>query len=68
LLNIKQRKFAAIEVGAVAAFIGFHLTLDIPSDTTEDEEKTIYTEYSALGVCGGKRSDFHFYGVVLTRY
>jgi len=28
-------------------------SLDIPTDTVEDEEKTIYTEYTALGVCGG---------------
>jgi hypothetical protein len=32
-----------------------HLTLDLPSETVEDEEKTIYTEYTPLGVCGGKR-------------
>ncbi|KAI4925737.1 uncharacterized protein J4E92_006473 [Alternaria infectoria] len=48
----KPRKFAAIEVGAVAGFIGHHLTLDVPSEKVEDEEKTIYTEYSPLGVCG----------------
>jgi hypothetical protein len=45
-----------MEVGAVAAFIGHHLTLDIPSDKLEDDEKTLYTEYSPLGVCGGKQN------------
>jgi acyl-CoA reductase-like NAD-dependent aldehyde dehydrogenase len=52
----KPRKFAAIEVGGVPAFIGHHLTLDVPSDRVEDEEKEIFTEYSPLGVCGGKQS------------
>ncbi|KAL6706440.1 hypothetical protein ACN47E_005546 [Coniothyrium glycines] len=47
----KPRQFAAIEVGAVAGFIGHHLTLDIPSEKLEDDEKTVYTEYSPLGVC-----------------
>jgi hypothetical protein len=49
-----QRKFAAIEVGAVAGLIGYHTTLDIPSEKIEDDEKTLYTEYSPLGVCGGQ--------------
>jgi len=48
----KPRKFAAIEVGAVAGFIGHHLTLEVPSEKLEDDEKTVYTEYSPLGVCG----------------
>jgi hypothetical protein len=50
---VLQRKFAAIEVGGVAGFMGFHLTLDIPEDKIEDDEKTIYTRYTPLGVCGG---------------
>lgn len=49
-----QRKVAAIEVGAVSAFIGHHLTLDVPSETIDDDEKTVYTEYTPLGVCGGQ--------------
>ncbi|KAF1835728.1 aldehyde dehydrogenase [Decorospora gaudefroyi] len=47
----KPKKFAAIEVGGVAAFIGYHCALSIPSEQFEDEEKTVYTEYSPLGVC-----------------
>ncbi|KAI8933769.1 hypothetical protein NX059_009481 [Plenodomus lindquistii] len=48
----KPRKFASVEVGAVAGFIGFHLSLEIPSEKFEDDEKTLYTEYTPLGVCG----------------
>ncbi|KAH8728292.1 aldehyde dehydrogenase domain-containing protein [Phaeosphaeriaceae sp. PMI808] len=47
----KPRKFAAMEIGAVAGFIGFHLSLSIPSEKLEDDEKTVYTEYTPLGVC-----------------
>ncbi|KAF2017782.1 aldehyde dehydrogenase [Aaosphaeria arxii CBS 175.79] len=49
----KPRKFAAVEVGGVVPFIGYHSQLKIPDETVEDEEKTIYTEYTPLGVCGG---------------
>ncbi|KAF2128189.1 aldehyde dehydrogenase [Dothidotthia symphoricarpi CBS 119687] len=48
----KPRQFAAMEVGAVPAFIGHHISLEIPSDKLEDDEKTIYTDYAPLGVCG----------------
>ncbi|KAF9691952.1 hypothetical protein EKO04_010004 [Ascochyta lentis] len=48
----KPRKFAAIEIGGVGGFIGYHTTLDVPSEKFEDDEKTIYTEFSPLGVCG----------------
>jgi acyl-CoA reductase-like NAD-dependent aldehyde dehydrogenase len=51
----KPRKFAAIEVGGVYGFMMHHLTLEIPSEKLEDDEKTVYTEYSPLGVCGGKQ-------------
>jgi hypothetical protein len=51
-----QRKFAAIEVGGVVGFIGHHLTLDVPTETIEDDEKTVYTEYTPLGVCGGAQN------------
>ncbi|KAL5120415.1 hypothetical protein ACEQ8H_001705 [Pleosporales sp. CAS-2024a] len=44
----KPRKFAAIEVGAVAGFIGYHLTLDVPSEKFEDDEKTVYTDRPAI--------------------
>jgi len=29
-------------------------SLDIPSDKFEDGEKTVYTEYTPLGVCAGQ--------------
>ncbi|EUC40746.1 hypothetical protein COCMIDRAFT_107990 [Bipolaris oryzae ATCC 44560] len=48
----KPRKWSAFEVGSVAGFIGHHLTLDLPTEKLEDDEKTVYTEYSPLGVCG----------------
>lgn len=28
-------------------------SLDIPEDKFEDDDKTVYTEYTPLGVCGG---------------
>ena len=28
-------------------------SLDIPEESFEDDEKTVYTEYTPLGVCGG---------------
>ncbi|KAH7559079.1 aldehyde dehydrogenase domain-containing protein [Bipolaris maydis] len=48
----KPRKWSAFEVGSVAGFIGHHLTLNLPTEKLEDNEKTVYTEYSPLGVCG----------------
>ncbi|KNG46698.1 aldehyde dehydrogenase [Stemphylium lycopersici] len=48
----KPRKFAAIEVGGGAGFILHHLSLDVPVEKIEDEEKEVFTEYSPLGVCG----------------
>jgi acyl-CoA reductase-like NAD-dependent aldehyde dehydrogenase len=27
--------------------------LDIPVESFEDDQKTVYTEYTPLGVCGG---------------
>jgi len=40
-----------MEVGGVAGFIGYHTTLDLPTESFSDDEKTVYTEYSPLGVC-----------------
>jgi acyl-CoA reductase-like NAD-dependent aldehyde dehydrogenase len=48
----KPKQFATIEVSMVKGFIEYHCTLDIPTEKFEDEEKTIYTEYMPLGVCG----------------
>ncbi|KAF2450649.1 aldehyde dehydrogenase [Karstenula rhodostoma CBS 690.94] len=49
----KPRKFAAIEVGAIVGFIQYHCSLDIPEERIDDDEKTLYTEYTPLGVCAG---------------
>lgn len=49
----KPRKFASIEVGGIAGFVQYHCSLSIPVEKIEDDEKTIYTEYTPLGVCGG---------------
>ncbi|OQO11845.1 hypothetical protein B0A48_03572 [Cryoendolithus antarcticus] len=48
----KPKQFAQMEVGGVAAFIGHHLSLDIPEDKLEDDEKVITTRYFPLGVVG----------------
>ncbi|EMD59561.1 hypothetical protein GGP41_004401 [Bipolaris sorokiniana] len=48
----KPRKWSAFEVGSIAGFISHHLTLNLPTEKLEDDEKTVYTEYSPLGVCG----------------
>jgi len=48
----KPRKFAGIEVGGVAGFLQYHCSLEIPEEKFEDHEKTVYTEYTPLGVCG----------------
>jgi hypothetical protein len=56
LADVTKRKFAAIEVGGVSGFIGYHTTLDVPSEKIEDDEKTIYTSYTPLGVCGGNHN------------
>ncbi|EOA91262.1 hypothetical protein ACJQWK_04000 [Exserohilum turcicum] len=47
----KPKQWAAFEVNGVSGFIGYHQTLDMPTDKVEDDEKTLYTEYSPLGVC-----------------
>jgi len=48
----KPRKFAAIEVGGVPGFVGFHCTLNIPEERFEDNEKVVTTRYRPLGVAG----------------
>lgn len=53
-LMAKQRKSAAFEVGMIAGLFGHHIGLDMPSDRLEDDEKTVYTEYTPLGICAGK--------------
>lgn len=44
--------FATFEVKAVAMFFAHHLSLDIPEERIEDEEKVITTRYTPLGVVG----------------
>ncbi|KAF1944649.1 betaine aldehyde dehydrogenase 1 [Clathrospora elynae] len=47
----KPKKFAAMEVDGIPGLIGFHRALEVPCEKIEDDEKTVYTEYSPLGVC-----------------
>ncbi|KAF1971557.1 aldehyde dehydrogenase [Bimuria novae-zelandiae CBS 107.79] len=49
----KPRKDAADEVAGITRFLYYHCSLEIPTDKYEDDEKTIYTEYTPLGVCAG---------------
>ncbi|KAF2737146.1 aldehyde dehydrogenase [Polyplosphaeria fusca] len=49
----KPRKFAAMEIGGVAGFTQYHCSLEIPEEKFDDDEKTVYTEYTPLGVCAG---------------
>ncbi|KAK6002968.1 hypothetical protein QM012_000813 [Aureobasidium pullulans] len=48
----KPRQFAAMEVGAVCAFFDHHISLDIPEERVEDDEKILTTRYMPLGVVG----------------
>ncbi len=43
-----------MEGGAASVWIGYYTTLDIPSETTQEGDRMIYTEYSPLGICGGE--------------
>lgn len=47
-----QRKFANEEVKGTAFFIAHHLSLDIPEERIEDDEKIVKTRYMPLGVVG----------------
>ncbi|KAG9662966.1 betaine aldehyde dehydrogenase 1, partial [Aureobasidium melanogenum] len=48
----KPRQFAAMEVGAVCAFFDHHISLNIPEERVEDDEKILTTRYMPLGVVG----------------
>ncbi|KAG9948183.1 betaine aldehyde dehydrogenase 1, partial [Aureobasidium melanogenum] len=48
----KPKQFAAYEVGAIGAFIDHHVSLDIPEEKIEDDEKIMTTRYTPLGVVG----------------
>jgi acyl-CoA reductase-like NAD-dependent aldehyde dehydrogenase len=48
----KPRQFAAMEVGGVCAFIDHHVSLNIPEERVEDDEKILTTRYMPLGVVG----------------
>ena len=51
--NGKPHHAAEAEVAGVKAWWNHHLTLDIPEETFEDDEKAVRTTYKPLGVCGG---------------
>jgi delta 1-pyrroline-5-carboxylate dehydrogenase len=48
----KPRQFAAMEVGAVGAWFDHHVSLSIPEERLEDDEKVMTTRYMPLGVVG----------------
>jgi acyl-CoA reductase-like NAD-dependent aldehyde dehydrogenase len=48
----KPRQFAAFEVGAVGAWFDHHVSLSIPEERLEDDEKVMTTRYMPLGVVG----------------
>merc|ERR1712070_1157059 len=48
----KPRQFATFEVKAAAGFFDHHLSLEIPEERSEDEEKVMTTRYTPLGVVG----------------
>ncbi|KAK5129278.1 hypothetical protein LTR08_003634 [Meristemomyces frigidus] len=48
----KPRQFAEFEVKACYAFFQHHISLDIPEERFEDDEKILTTRYTPLGVVG----------------
>ncbi|KAI7700578.1 aldehyde dehydrogenase, partial [Hortaea werneckii] len=48
----KPRQFATFEVKAAAGFFDHHLSLEIPEERSEDDEKVMTTRYTPLGVVG----------------
>jgi acyl-CoA reductase-like NAD-dependent aldehyde dehydrogenase len=42
-----------MEVSGIVPFFDYHVTLDIPEDRDEDDEKVITTRYTPIGVVGG---------------
>ncbi|KAF2100305.1 aldehyde dehydrogenase [Rhizodiscina lignyota] len=50
--NGKPQLFANGEVKAMSLWLGWHLKLEIPEETFEDDDKVIKTRYMPLGVCG----------------
>lgn len=48
----KPRAVAQSEVGAVGFWFGHHLTLKIPEERLEDDDKVLTTRYMPLGVVG----------------
>ena len=51
--NGKPRQHAKGEVAGVKAFWKHHISLDMPEETLEDDDKIMKTTYKPLGVCGG---------------
>ncbi|KAK4987349.1 hypothetical protein LTR50_004684 [Elasticomyces elasticus] len=48
----KPRQFASREVKGTAQFLGYHTTVDLPEERTEDDEKVLITRFTPLGVIG----------------
>ncbi|KAF2638448.1 aldehyde dehydrogenase [Massarina eburnea CBS 473.64] len=49
----KPKKSAVAEIQGVQYLVQYHCSLEIPTEKYEAEDKTIYTEYTPLGICGG---------------
>lgn len=48
----KQRQIAEHEVKGAAMFFGHHMTLTLPEERIEDDDKVILTRFTPLGVVG----------------
>ncbi|CAK3945879.1 aldehyde dehydrogenase [Lecanosticta acicola] len=48
----KPKQVAQMEIHAVGAWVDHHNTLTLPEERVEDDEKTIITRYTPLGVVG----------------
>ncbi|KAL1304346.1 hypothetical protein AAFC00_000744 [Neodothiora populina] len=48
----KPRQFASFEVQGVSMWFSHHLTLEIPQERVEDDDKILTTRYTPLGVVG----------------
>lgn len=48
----KPKYIAEAETKGVAGFFDHHLSLELPEESMEDDEKTLLTRYTPLGVVG----------------
>ena len=53
----RQKQFAEFEVKGAAMFFDHHLSLTIPEEREEDDEKVMLTRYTPLGVVGVSLND-----------